>query len=72
MEVYCKMKKSLFDQIAKEDMENILVEIDEHQEMAGFNTWNTISTSTCIAVSHFVGNDGKVCTYTVECVNNCR
>ncbi|WP_260844413.1 plantaricin C family lantibiotic [Staphylococcus haemolyticus] len=56
------------DEISKE----LLVELEEHSVMAGFNTWNTTATSSTIAVSHFVGNKGRVCTYSVECVNNCR
>lgn len=66
------MKKNEWHQIVAEDMDDILVEVEEHRTMAGINTWNTISTSTCIALSETVGNEGKVCTYTVECVNNCR
>ncbi|AXR20357.1 plantaricin C family lantibiotic [Bacillus sp. E25] len=40
--------------------------------MGGINTWNTTATSTSIIISETFGNKGKVCTYTVECVNNCR
>lgn len=56
------------DEISKE----LLVELEEHSVMAGFNTWNTTPTSATIAVSHIAGNKGKICTYSVECVNNCR
>lgn len=54
------------------DKDAILQEIDEHKVMGGVNTWNTTITSTSIALSETIGNAGKVCTYTVECVNNCR
>ncbi|EEM83103.1 MULTISPECIES: plantaricin C family lantibiotic [Bacillus] len=59
----------------KENLElpdTLLEEVEEHSAMGGINTWNTTATSTSIIISETFGNKGKVCTYTVECVNNCR
>ncbi|HEE8868264.1 plantaricin C family lantibiotic [Staphylococcus aureus] len=66
------MKKNELNLKVEEISEELLVEIEEHSVMAGFNTWNLTPTSGSIAISHVVGNKGKICTYSVECVNNCR
>lgn len=49
--------------------EALLEEIDEQSFMLGINGtgWTQLSP-----VSDKWGNKGAVCTYTVECVNNCR
>ncbi|MEJ7185346.1 plantaricin C family lantibiotic [Staphylococcus epidermidis] len=66
------MKKNGLDLKSNEMPKELLVELEEHSVMAGFNKWNTTPTSTSIAISHVAGNKGKICTYSVECVNNCR
>ncbi|RIN36939.1 plantaricin C family lantibiotic [Staphylococcus succinus] len=72
MSDFFKQRKNLTSNTAEKLDEAILEEVEDQSSMGGFNTWNLTPTSTVgIAASVGLGNKGKVCTYTVECVNNC-
>ena len=55
---------------------NLLEEISEQSsnDMSGAGqiwTYTLYTCSTCYAVSWALGNNGKICTATVECMGNC-
>lgn len=51
---------------------NALEEIQEH-DVSGALSWGTLLTGlACLGASYVLGDKGQVCTWTVECQNNCR
>lgn len=49
-----------------------LEEINDAVVTGGISTWDiVVSTVVCVGASAVLGNKGKLCTATVECMNNC-
>lgn len=55
-------------QIDTKELDVISENLDEMDAGGGFNTWHTIWSST---ISHTLGNNGYVCTWTYECQEKC-
>jgi hypothetical protein len=51
---------------------SVLEEIEEQTNVAGGNWVQTVISPVMCGISYLGGNDGYVCTLTVECQNNCR
>ncbi|WP_314454962.1 plantaricin C family lantibiotic [uncultured Microbacterium sp.] len=49
-----------------------IAEQDQAFTSAGQGWTTTITSLTCYGVSWVAGNNGQVCTATVECQNNCN
>lgn len=50
------------------ELNEVTEELDEMTAGGDFNTWHTIWSSV---ISHTLGNNGYVCTWTTECQEKC-
>ncbi len=51
---------------------DVMEEIEGNEVAGGFKWGTLLTTSICYVGSYALGNPGQVCTWTVECQNNCR
>lgn len=55
----------------KDPVVSVLEEIDEQVTVSGGSVVQSIISPLACGISYLGGNDGQVCTLTVECQKNC-